>query len=256
VRAIRRISQRKLALAAGLLLLIAGGTLAGVTAGDQGKAKHGALARAATQPATPGERVTPGQRAPAAKGARAGDLMVAASYLGLSVQQLKQDLRSGQSLAQIANARPGRSASGLIDMLVAAERKRLSALSASVVQRVTAEVNRRGGRASRALPEQRARSRLFAGPPRLLLVAAKYLGLSPRQLRGELRSGQSLAQIADGLGGGRSAAGLKDALLAAARARLTAAVSAGRLTKARADVIGSRLQRRLTVLLSRRRHKR
>ena len=94
--------------------------------------------------------------------------------------------------------------------------------------------------------------------PALLSVrdAGRYLGLSPRQLRGELRSGQSLAQIADGLGGGRSAAGLKDALLAAARARLTAAVSAGRLTKARAAVIGSRLQRRLTVLLSRRRHKR
>ena len=81
-------------------------------------------------------------------------------------------------------------------------------------------------------------------------------GLSPRQLRSELRAGQSLAQIADARGGGRSAAGLMDTLLAAARARLAVAVSAGRITKSRADVIRSRLPRRLSALLSRRQQKR
>src|SRR5207302_3118042 len=121
VRAIRRISTRKLALAAGVLLLIAGGTLAAVTVGDQGKSRHAALARAGTHEVPAGQRGRVGRRASAA------DLALAASYLGISPQQLTRDLRSGQSLAQIANGHPGRSASGLIDILVAAKRRRLSA---------------------------------------------------------------------------------------------------------------------------------
>jgi hypothetical protein len=49
---------------------------------------------------------------------------------------------------------------------------------------------------------------------------------------------------------------LKQALLAAVRARLAAAVSAARLRKAQADVIEGRLQGRLSTLLNRCWHKR
>src|SRR5579883_3508159 len=41
------------------------------------------------------------------------------SYLGLSADQLKADLQSGQTLAQIANGTSGKSASGLVAVLVA-----------------------------------------------------------------------------------------------------------------------------------------
>lgn len=84
----------------------------------------------------------------------AGALTPAARYLGLSVPQLRKQL-PGQSLAQVANATPGRSAAGLVATLVAEGRARLQAavnsgrLSskaearwlASLTDRVTARVN-------------------------------------------------------------------------------------------------------------------
>ena len=54
-----------------------------------------------------------------------GNLQAAASYLGLSETALRAQLSSGKTLAQIANATSGKSASGLIDALVSAEKKEL-----------------------------------------------------------------------------------------------------------------------------------
>lgn len=50
---------------------------------------------------------------------------VAADYLGLTPWQLKQQLRQGKSLADVANATTGKSASGLIDALSAAIKTKL-----------------------------------------------------------------------------------------------------------------------------------
>jgi len=59
--------------------------------------------------------------------------------------------------------------------------------------------------------------------------AAGYIGITETQLRTELESGKSLAQIATAHG--KSVDGLIDALVAAAKNKLDDAVSAGRLTK-------------------------
>ncbi|HEY7196005.1 MAG TPA: hypothetical protein VH306_02335 [Gaiellaceae bacterium] len=53
-----------------------------------------------------------------------GELDRAAAYLGLSEQALRTQLQSGKSLGQIAKAQ-GKSADGLVDVLVAAVEKRL-----------------------------------------------------------------------------------------------------------------------------------
>jgi hypothetical protein len=58
---------------------------------------------------------------------RGADLAAAATYLGLSQNDLQTDLQSGKTLAQVANATSGKSAAGLIDALVAAEQTKLAA---------------------------------------------------------------------------------------------------------------------------------
>jgi hypothetical protein len=51
---------------------------------------------------------------------RAGAFGVAESYLGLTRGQLKAQLHAGKSLADVANATPGKSASGLVAAITAA----------------------------------------------------------------------------------------------------------------------------------------
>jgi hypothetical protein len=52
---------------------------------------------------------------------------VSADYLGLTNSQLKHQLKAGKSLADIANATSGKSASGLVDALSAAVKTKLDA---------------------------------------------------------------------------------------------------------------------------------
>jgi hypothetical protein len=63
-------------------------------------------------------------------------------------------------------------------------------------------------------------------------AAATYLGVSEDALHEELASGKTLAQIAKA--NGKTASGLEAAMTASLRARLAAAVKAGRLTKQQA----------------------
>jgi hypothetical protein len=81
-------------------------------------------------------------------------------------------------------------------------------------------------------------------------TTAHYLGISPAQLRSELQSGKSLAQIADATGG-KSAAGLIETIVAARRARLKAWVAAGVLTQAQANTRLANMTRRATAMVNR-----
>ncbi len=58
---------------------------------------------------------------------KGGPLMVVSSYLGLTRAQILSQLKAGKTLAQIANATPGRSATGLVDAIVAAVKTKLDA---------------------------------------------------------------------------------------------------------------------------------
>jgi tyrosyl-tRNA synthetase len=71
-------------------------------------------------------------------------------------------------------------------------------------------------------------------------AAATYIGITRQELRTELRSGKSLAQIATAHG--KTAAGLVDAMLAPAKARLDKAVQNGRLTQQQESQMLARLQ--------------
>jgi hypothetical protein len=173
--AMSRLLRRRLALAVAALALLAGGTAAALGA-SSGHARKVVPARRAGHPSL---------------------LSVAAGYLGTSPTLLRAQLQSGKSLAQVADASPGHSASGLTVALIAARSMHLS-------QRITALVERTGA----AKPSSRTPGRSSARA-----AAASYLGLSRERLRSQLHAGRSLAEIAAATPG-RSAAGLVDAIVA------------------------------------------
>jgi hypothetical protein len=69
-------------------------------------------------------------------------IQVAATYLGITVDSLRTQLQAGKTLAQVANATSGKSASGLIDALVADATTRFGANApVDLKQRITDLVN-------------------------------------------------------------------------------------------------------------------
>jgi polyhydroxyalkanoate synthesis regulator phasin len=75
-------------------------------------------------------------------------------------------------------------------------------------------------------------------------AAASYLGLTEDQLRTQLQSGKTLADVAKAQG--KSVDGLIDALVTATKKDLDDAVADGRLTKAQADRILADMKQRIT----------
>jgi hypothetical protein len=74
-------------------------------------------------------------------------------------------------------------------------------------------------------------------------AAATYLGVTEAELRTSLESGDTLAEVAKA--NGKTAAGLTDALVAAAKADLDEKVAAGRLTAAQRTAILADLESRI-----------
>jgi hypothetical protein len=191
------------------------------------------------------------------------ELDTAAAYLGVSEAELRQMLRDGKSLAEVATAR-GKSVDGLVSALVDTAKKQLDAaatagritperkqaLEADLEQRITELVNGK-------LPAFSAHG-LRGGPgfglgllglARSTLESAttEYLGLTEAQLESDLRSGKTLAQIAAARG--KSATGLVSALVNAAKKQLDAQVAAGRLTRSQADELEATLEERVGDLV-------
>jgi polyhydroxyalkanoate synthesis regulator phasin len=78
-------------------------------------------------------------------------------------------------------------------------------------------------------------------------AVADLLGLTPEQLRTELQSGKSLAQIAEAKGVSRDT--LKAKILETQKARLDAAVAAGRMTAEQAQQASARLSANIDRML-------
>jgi hypothetical protein len=191
-------------------------------------------------------------------GRHGDDLAAAATYLGVSQADLLTSLQSGKTLAQVAAATSGKSVAGLIDALVAAEKTELAAavsagrltqaqadqIATGLTAHVTAEVN--GTR-----PDHGPGGRGFghgAGGDELT-AAATYLGVTETALMTQLQSGKTLAQVAAATSG-KSVAGLIDALVAAEKTELAAAVKAGTITQAQSDQIATTLKDRFTALVN------
>jgi hypothetical protein len=175
-----------------------------------------------------------------------------ASYLGLTKAQLRAELRSGKTLAQIALAQ-GKTVAGLEDAIYADVQAHLdqavsngrltSTQEQTLLTQLKAHLDDIVNHAFPAAGAPHAKRPAFVG------AVATYLGLTPAQLRDQLRSGMSLAQIAAAQG--KSVDGLKAAILAGAKARLDKAVAAGKLTAARETTLLAQLSAHLDQLVDR-----
>jgi urease accessory protein UreF len=76
---------------------------------------------------------------------------------------------------------------------------------------------------------------------------AQFLGLTPQELGEQIRSGKSLAEVAQGKGKSRD--DLKTFLTNQAKTRFSAAVTAGRLTQAQADQMLAKMTANLDTMI-------
>jgi hypothetical protein len=196
----------------------------------------------------------PGKTKPrAAKVQQRGLLPAAAAYLGVTPVALRTELRSGKSLAQVATAK-GKSVDGLKTALVAAIKTKVDAakatgkLDAARADRLLQRAPQLVERLVNAKPRARA-MRAKGARGGLLKTAATYLGVTNAQLVTDLRAGKSLAQVATAKS--KSVDGLKQALLAALKQKVDAAVDAGRLDAARAQRLLERAPAHIERLVNR-----
>ncbi|HEV7586437.1 MAG TPA: hypothetical protein VGO14_11725 [Solirubrobacteraceae bacterium] len=231
-----RSRRQKTLLAVAIGALIAGTIVAVIAATGDGGRK--------------GSSATTGAGGQAGQPALNGDLKVAVAYLEVPPAKLLESLRSGRTLAQVADSTPGRSAKGLVDRIVATRKAALaaavragglkpaqeSAALASLRTRVRTRVGRVGGYPS-------AVGRLSGRPS---AAAAAYLGITQAKLRSQLRGGRTLAQLAHATPG-RSASGLMAAIVADTKSRLAASVAAGGLTAAREKLLLANLEQRVAA---------
>jgi hypothetical protein len=179
-----------------------------------------------------------GAAAPAPAGGRT-TVAAAAGYLGLTKTQLRKQLRSGRTLAQIAAAN-GRSSKGLLEALLSERAARLSAevtakrLSPAAERKTLARLRRR-------LTAELERTPGYSDLP----ASAHYLGVSTAQLRADLHAGRSLAQLAAATPG-KSPAGLIDARVSDRQATLEAALASGKISATVERELAASLRQRIT----------
>ena len=170
-------------------------------------------------------------------GPHGADLMnAAAAYIGISVADLRTQLASGKSLADVAVAN-GKTREGLIAALVAAEQQEISSL---VDQKGTAFPGGPGNGG----PGHGLGVRAEGDP---IAAAATFLGTTTADLRTKLESGQTLAQIATAAGKTRDA--LIQALVGDAKAKIEAAKAAGTITADQATKLEGNLTDMITRLV-------
>jgi hypothetical protein len=171
----------------------------------------------------------------------------------MSVSALTSDLAGGKTLAQEATAK-GSSASALITCLVAAQTKvydnekaagwitsdQETALVKGYTDAVTDLVNN-----GPPVPPG-GQNGGHEGP---LQLAADYLGVSVSDLMKDFQSGEDLADVVGNVNG-KTVDGLVQAMLAPAKTKLDAAVTAGTITSAQETAILNKLTTNLTNFIN------
>jgi len=167
----------------------------------------------------------------------------AATYIGITEAQLRTELGTDKSLADVAIAH-GKTRDGLIAALTAAQQQNIATL---VDQKgIGARPNPANGYGPAPGFGRGPGDRNVIGNS--LATAATYLGTTAADLETKMRAGQTLAQIANATAG-KSRDGLLNALVADATAKIDAAQKAGTITADQATQQKTNLSTRLAQLI-------
>jgi hypothetical protein len=171
-------------------------------------------------------------------GAKGTYLTAAAAYIGITEAELRTELGTDKSLADVAVAH-GKTRDGLIAALAAAQQQEIATL-----------VDQKGIGARPSGPGigfgRGPGGKNVTGDS--LAAAATYLGTTEADLHTKLRAGQTLAQIANATPG-KNRDGLVNALVADATAKIDAAQTAGRVTADQATQLKANLSTRIAQLV-------
>ena len=142
----RRSVRQKVVGGAAVAVLLAGGAFAAVSATGQ-RNEHPAGNGHPAKHTRDGARRVHARHG--ARHLRPHDLSAAASYLGTSTAALSGELRTGKSLAQIVAAQgAGKTASGLVEAIVAERKARLAKSAARLPKRISRLVARKFARSA------------------------------------------------------------------------------------------------------------
>ena len=176
-----------------------------------------------------------------------------ADYLGLSASDLRTQLASGNTLADVATAQ-GKSVSGLEDAIVADAKSHLDAEVAAGNLTAAQESSRLADLQSHVADIVNSTGPPPGGGPGHgrgpfdLSAITTYLGMSAADLKTDLDAGKTLADVAAAQS--KSVSGLEDAIVAAAKTHLDAQVAAGNLTAAQESARLSDLQSHVADLVN------
>ena len=161
-------------------------------------------------------------------------LATAATYIGITEADLRTELQTGKTLAEVAVAH-GKTRDGLI-----------AALSAEATKQITTAVDQPGtnfsGPGGRGGPGGPGGFRVNVNEE---AAAAAYIGTTEADLRTKEQAGQTLAQIA--VAAGKTRDGLIAAMVAAGNAKIDAALAAGTITAAQATTQKASLTAHVTA---------
>jgi len=176
-------------------------------------------------------------------GEKGSYITAAATYIGITEAQLRTELGTDKSLADVAIAH-GKTRDGLIAALTAAQQQNIATL---VDQKgIGARPNPANGYGPGPGFGRGPGDRNVIGDSEA--AAATYLGTTTADLETKQRAGQTLAQIANATAG-KSRDGLLNALVADATAKIDAAQKAGTITADQATQLKANLSTRLAQLV-------
>ena len=198
------------------------------------------------------ETAPPGPGGPGARHKGEDHLATAAGVLGMSADELRTELQSGKSIAEVATAK-GVDKQKVIDALVAAATARMDQMKAELPNRMAEMVDRQGflrGPGGAGGPG-RGGHRHGGAPMAINAVddAATALGMPVQELRDALASGKSIADVA----AEKNVAIDKviSAMVADATERIDRAVADGRITQEQATERKATLNEKITELVNR-----